>query len=112
MVRTKRIYEPPAPEDGYRLLVMRLWPRGVRKDVVDAWEPDLGPSRDLLQAFRKGHIEWDTLARHYMDEMAEQQPLLERYQELGRSQTVTLLCSCEDEFRCHRTLLRGLLEQV
>jgi uncharacterized protein YeaO (DUF488 family) len=111
MLRTKRIYEPSAKDDGYRLLVMRLWPRGVRKDSVDSWEPNLGPSRDLLQAFQKGHIDWENLARRYLGEMEEQQPLLEHYGELSRSQTLPLLCSCVDELRCHRTLLRGLLEQ-
>jgi uncharacterized protein YeaO (DUF488 family) len=110
VIRTKRIYERPAPEDGFRLLIMRLWPRGVRKDAVDAWEPDLGPSRELLRAYREGRVGWDELARRYVDEMAGRQELLERYRELARAQTVTLLCSCEDETRCHRTLLRGLLE--
>jgi uncharacterized protein YeaO (DUF488 family) len=111
VIHTKRIYEPPAPDDGFRLLVMRLWPRGVRKDAVDAWEPDLGPSRELLSAFRQGRIDWETLSRRYVDEMGERRELMERYRELARSRTITLLCSCADESRCHRTLLRGLLEK-
>ena len=56
MIRTKRIYDPPSPEDGYRLLIMRLWPRGVRKAAVDGWEKDLGPSRELLTSFRAGKL--------------------------------------------------------
>jgi uncharacterized protein YeaO (DUF488 family) len=111
VIRTKRIYDSPSPDDGFRLLVMRLWPRGVRKDTVDAWEPDLGPSRDLLSAFRRGRIEWEELARRYVDEMGGRQELLERYRELARSRTVTLLCSCQDESHCHRTLLRAVLEE-
>jgi uncharacterized protein YeaO (DUF488 family) len=111
MIRTKRVYDSPAPDDGYRLLVMRLWPRGMRKDAVDAWEPDLGPSRELLSAFRGGRIDWESMARRYVDEMAGRKELVERYRELARSRTVTLLCSCKDESHCHRTLLRGLLEQ-
>ena len=43
-LKTKRIYDSPSPEDGYRLLVMRRWPRGIRKQAVDAWERELAPS--------------------------------------------------------------------
>jgi uncharacterized protein YeaO (DUF488 family) len=57
VLRTKRVCEQSAQDDGYRLLVMRRWPRGVRKEAVDAWEPGLGPSRDLRQALRKGRID-------------------------------------------------------
>jgi ribokinase len=110
VIRTKRIYDPPSPEDGYRLLVMRLWPRGIRKDAVDAWEKDLGPSRELLTAFRAGKIAWEDLAVRYREEMSTRGELLERYRDLARRRTLTLLCSCQDEARCHRTLLRAILE--
>jgi uncharacterized protein YeaO (DUF488 family) len=96
------------PEDGFRVLVMRLWPRGVGKHAVDACEPDLGPSRHLLTAFRQGRIHRETLARRYVHEMAGPQELLDRYQEVARSQTVTLLCCCEDESRWHQTLASTL----
>jgi uncharacterized protein YeaO (DUF488 family) len=110
MIRTKRIYDPPSPEDGYRLLVMRLWPRGIRKAAVDGWEKDLGPSRELLTSFRAGKLSWDDLAVRYREEMSARGGLLERYRDLGRRQTLTLLCSCPDEARCHRSLLKEILE--
>ena len=50
--RTKRIYDPASPEDGFRLLTMRLWPRGVSKDKVSDWEKELGPSTELLGDYR------------------------------------------------------------
>jgi len=110
MIRTKRIYDPPSPEDGYRLLVMRLWPRGVTKAAVDGWEKDLGPSRELLTSFRTGKLNWEDLAAGYREEMSAREELLERYRDLGRRQTLTLLCSCQDETRCHRSLLKEILE--
>jgi len=110
VVWTKRIYDPPSPEDGYRLLVMRLWPRGVSKAAVSAWEKDLGPSRDLLMSYRAGRLGWDDLAARYREEVSAREELLARYRELGRRETLTLLCSCQDEARCHRSLLKEILE--
>jgi len=110
VIRTKRIYDPPSPEDGYRLLVMRMWPRGVVKAAVDAWEKDLGPSRDLLTSFRAGQLGWEELATRYREEMSGRGGLLASYRDLARRQTITLLCSCHDEARCHRTLLKEILE--
>jgi len=110
VIRTKRIYDPPSPEEGYRLLVMRLWPRGVARAAVDSWEKDLGHSRELLTSFRAGNVSWEGLAARYREEMSARGELLARYRDLARRQTITLLCSCQDEARCHRTLLREILE--
>jgi uncharacterized protein YeaO (DUF488 family) len=112
MIRTKRIYDPPSPEDGYRLLVMRLWPRGVTKAAVDGWEKDLGPSRELLTSFRAGKLSWEELAARYREEMSAREELLGRYRDLARRQTLTLLCSCQNEARCHRSLLKEILESA
>jgi uncharacterized protein YeaO (DUF488 family) len=110
VVRIKCIYDRPSPDDGYRLLVMRLWPRGIRKAAVDSWEKDLGPSRELLKSFQTGQLSWDDLAVRYREEMSARQELLESYRDLGRRQTLTLLCSCADEAHCHRSLLKEILE--
>ena len=112
MIRTKRIYNPPSPEDGYRLLVMRLWPRGVARAAVDSWEKDLGPSRELLTSFRAGNVSWEGLAARYREEMSARGELLARYRDLARRQTITLLCSCQDEACCHRSLLKEILEEA
>ena len=112
-IRTKRIYEPWSPDDGHRLLVMRVWPRGVRKDRVDAWDRALAPSRELLTDLRSGAIDWTAFVIRFEQEMADgEEPaaalasLLER----ARSQTVTLLCWEADGARCHRTLLKALVD--
>ena len=111
-IRTKRIYEPPSPDDGFRLLVMRYWPRGIAKTKVDAWEPALAPSRGLLASFRSGSVAWETFAARYTQEVQESaaaQAALETLRGRARSGTVTILCGCADEARCHRSLLRQLV---
>jgi uncharacterized protein YeaO (DUF488 family) len=108
-VRTKRIHDPAAPSDGFRLLVMRLWPRGIRKSLVSAWEKELGPSPDLLRGFRAGKMSWGEFARRYRREMARKPDLIHTWSERARRETITLLCTCKDESRCHRSLLGAIL---
>jgi uncharacterized protein YeaO (DUF488 family) len=110
-VRTGRIYDKPSAKDGYRLLIMRLWPRGVRKDAIDEWQKELGPSRELLDGFLHGGVGWAEYSRRYRAEMRDKPELLDAVGKLSRRRTVTLLCGCADESRCHRTLLREMLEQ-
>ena len=121
-VRTKRWNDPRDPEDGFRLLVCRIRPRGVAKakETWDAWWPDLGPSRSLLDAFHgKGDggapLPWEEYVPRYLEEMQGAGQRW-RIRDLGRrvaaGETITLLCSsaCTDPARCHRTLLTALIE--
>ena len=110
MIKTKRIYEPADPADGHRLLIMRRWPRGIRKTAVDSWEPNLGPSLPLLTDHRQGKIDWPAFARLYRREMANRPEVLAKAAALAQAGDVTLLCGCHDETRCHRTLLKDILE--
>jgi uncharacterized protein YeaO (DUF488 family) len=119
MVRTKRWNDPAEPDDGFRLLVCRIRPRGVSKqnETWDDWWPDLGPSRALLDDFhgkQRAAIAWDEYVPRYLDEMHGAAQLW-RIRDLARrvagGATVTLLCSsaCTDQARCHRTLLASLI---
>ncbi|MBI3725761.1 DUF488 family protein [bacterium] len=109
-ILTKMVKEPRAPEDGTRLLVMRLWPRGVKKAHVDAWERDLAPSVELMRGFLKGRIPWAAYRKRYVAEVREREEKLEEIRRRSsEGETITLLCWCHDETRCHRSLLRGLL---
>jgi uncharacterized protein YeaO (DUF488 family) len=119
-VRMRRWNDRRLPGDGLRLLICRYRPRGVRKEdeTWDAWEPDLGPSKDLhADAYGKRgrEIGWDEYRARYLAEMKRQGAkiavLAERVQ---KGETITLLCSsaCEDDERCHRSLLRKLLEEA
>lgn len=109
--RSGRIYDPSSPDDGVRLLTMRLWPRGIRKDRVTCWEKELGPSAELLGGFRRGEVAWEEFERRYVEEMRAKPDLLATWMERGREEDVTLLCGCKDESRCHRLLLKKLLQR-
>ncbi len=107
----KRVYDPPSPEDGARVLIMRLWPRGIRKDRVDVWLKELGPVVPLLRAFLDGKLGWAGYRRRYRKglERPEAQEALAAVRTLARRGPVMLLCGCADAARCHRSLLRAYL---
>ena len=109
---TKRVYEAASRADGARVLVMRLWPRGITKARVDVWLRALGPSLPLLRAFRGGRIGWAEYRRRYRAELRHRPDAREGLDEVRRRLRrgrVTLLCGCPDEARCHRGLLKSHL---
>jgi uncharacterized protein YeaO (DUF488 family) len=110
-IRLKRAYDDASPEDGRRVLVTRLWLRGFKKERADLWLKDAGPSRELLDAFHSG-LAWAEYAQRYRAEMAARPEVLARLRELASEGTVTLMCSCHDEERCHRSLLREVLVET
>ena len=96
MVKTKSIYEPPATSDGYRVLVMHYWPRGVAKDKVDVWERQLGTPPELIKQWKAKEIGWPQFRRAYLQAMKNQQEKIAALAARARGQTVTLLCSCKE----------------
>lgn len=113
-LRAKRIYENAEPDDGYRLLVMRLWPRGIHKEHVDAWERQLAPTRNLLTDYRSHVIDWAEYERRYLHEMTSYSDSIRALSALRwriSQGNVTILCSCKDEMHCHRTLLSQLVQK-
>jgi uncharacterized protein YeaO (DUF488 family) len=119
-IRTKRWNDPVAEDDGFRLLVCRYRPRGVRKadETWDAWWKDLGPSRELHAAlFGKSGppLGFAEFRPRYLAEMkAQGERIAELAERVAAGETITLLCSshCVDPARCHRTLLAGLVEKA
>lgn len=112
-LRTKRVYDDASPDDGYRLLVMRYWPRGISKEDTSDWERSLAPSPQLLKQFQSQAITWEQYAKGYLGEISaneEAQVQLRVIRTLAGNRTVTLMCGCKDETRCHRTLLKALVE--
>ncbi len=107
----KRIYEPPSQDDGYRVLSTRYWPRGVPKSAVDEYNTKTAPSRALLHEFKHEGLSWEDYVPRYFDEMSRPEAMTEivRFAKLAESRTITLICICEDEQRCHRSLLRQLI---
>jgi uncharacterized protein YeaO (DUF488 family) len=110
-VRTKRIYEPSERVDGTRVLVMRLWPRGIRKERVDLWLKNLGAELTLLREYRAGKLRWSDYRKRYLAGLKspEAQAALTEVRHLMKRGRVTLLCACHDESRCHRGILKQLL---
>ena len=110
-VATKRVYQPAAPSDGVRVLVMRLWPRGIRKSQVDLWLRDLGAEIGNLRLWHAGRLSWPELRRRYLAGLRRPpaSEALATLRALARRLRVTLLCSCADPARCHRTILAGVL---
>jgi len=110
-VRLKRIYEPKSPDDGCRILITRYWPRGASKEAVDEYVPALAPSRELLQAYREGILDWPRYRLQYLKEMQGERARaqIHRLAKLARSEVITVMCVCADEDHCHRSLLRELI---
>jgi uncharacterized protein YeaO (DUF488 family) len=112
-IAAKRIYEPAVAADGTRVLTMRYWPRGIRKEKVDVWLRELGPVIPLLRAFLDEEITWAQYVPRYLAGLRrpEAQAALAEIRRLARQGRVTLLCGCADARQCHRTLLqRHLLD--
>jgi uncharacterized protein YeaO (DUF488 family) len=97
-VRTKRVYEPAAPADGYRILVDRLWPRGVTHEevAIDEWVPDLGPSRELRRWFGHDPDRFDEFRRRYTLELATKKANLADLRRRARARALTLVYSARD----------------
>ncbi len=117
-IKLKRWNDPAEADDGFRLLICRYRPRGVRKEdeTWDAWCKDLAPSKELHADYygKNGDpIDWNTYRRRYLGEMKSQGEYIDELASLvEEGKTITLLCSsaCVDAGRCHRTLLQGLIE--
>ncbi len=112
---TKRVYEPAVAGDGTRVLVMRYWPRGIRREKVDLWLRELAPVIPLLRSFLDGKITWVQYRPRYRAGLKrpEAQQALAEVRRLAQQGRVTLLCGCPDPQRCHRTLLHEhLLDSV
>jgi uncharacterized protein YeaO (DUF488 family) len=97
-IRLKRAYEPPSAEDGYRVLVDRLWPRGVSKQQVklDEWEKELAPSSELREWFGHEPGRFAEFRRRYIDELRANAPRLRELRQRATTGTLTLVYSAHD----------------
>ncbi|MFL5243526.1 MAG: DUF488 domain-containing protein [Gemmataceae bacterium] len=119
MIKTKRWNDPKERNDGFRLLVCRYRPRALPKkdETWDAWWKDLGPSKELHADVYGKHgdpIAWSEFRRRYLKEMHDKQERISALaQRVRAAETITLLCSssCTDPRRCHRSLLKELIEK-
>ena len=110
MFRLKRVYETPSPGDGTRVLVERLWPRGLTKDEakVDLWLKEIAPSAELRKWFGHDADRWEEFKRRYTEELEENPDPVKQLKQLGRK-TVTLIYAARDEEHNSAVVLKGFL---
>jgi uncharacterized protein YeaO (DUF488 family) len=97
-IRLKRAYDPPDSSDGYRLLIDRLWPRGISREraALDCWQKDLAPSKQLRQWFGHQPRRFEEFRRRYLDELRSQRPLIAALRRRARDGTLTLVYAAHD----------------
>lgn len=110
-IRLKRAYESASPGDGTRILIDRLWPRGVAKTeaALDLWEKELAPSTELRQWFNHAPDRWNEFQVRYADELHQHADALARIRALAREGTVTLVYAAKDEHHNDAVALRAVL---
>jgi uncharacterized protein YeaO (DUF488 family) len=113
MIKLKRIYESPKPQpgDGKRVLIDRLWPRGLRKDevVIDEWMKDLAPSTSLRKWFAHDPAKWQEFKKRYRQELKEKTETLEKIRTEAKHGDVTILYSAKDTEHSNATALKEFL---
>ena len=108
MIKVKRIYDPPEPDDGFRVLVDRLWPRGIRKDQCDLWLKEAAPSSELRRWYDHEPAKWAEFCQRYRAELHEHPDAVALLRDKARG-TVTLLYAARERERNNAVALKALL---
>lgn len=113
-IRLKRIYDEPAQEDGFRVLVDRVWPRGVSKKAaaIDFWAQDLAPSTELRKWFNHDLKKWDDFRKRYREELDSHAAELGELIVLSGRSPITLLFAARDTEHNQAVVLKEALEKV
>lgn len=110
--RTKRVHDPAAPADGRRVLVDRVWPRGLKKAdaVIDEWRREVAPSSELRRWFGHDPARWDEFVRRYHAELDARPECAQPLLDAGRRETVTLCFGARDREHNNAVALKSWLE--
>jgi uncharacterized protein YeaO (DUF488 family) len=110
-INIKRVYEPPSPEDGYRLLVDRMWPRGLsrRRAALDGWARDLAPSDELRRWYGHAPERFDEFARRYRSELESNRPEINALGQLAAAGQLTLVFAARDSEHSNAAVLVEVL---
>jgi len=114
MIKLKRVYEEASSDDGFRVLVDRLWPRGVSREKakLDLWLKDIAPSEELRKWFAHDPAKWPEFQRKYFCELDENTAATEKLREIiSREKSVTLLFAAKDETHNNAVALKNYLEK-
>lgn len=111
-IHIKRIYEPATAKDGYRILVDRLWPRGMKKEdaQIDKWLKEVAPSTELRQWIHAQPGKWKSFISKYQSELKGSDALKELKDDIKKHKTVTLLYAAKDEEQNHAIVLRDFIK--
>lgn len=112
-IQIKRAYEPKESSDGFRILVDRLWPRGIKKEDmhVDTWIKEAAPSNELRKWFNHEPEKWDAFRKKYADELSKSEPFEELSKLVHQHKIVTLVYSAKDELHNQAVVLKEVLEK-
>ncbi|MOA06498.1 hypothetical protein D3C78_1261350 [compost metagenome] len=113
MIQCKRVYDAANEDDGYRILVDRLWPRGIKKSdlAYDEWCKTLSPSSALRKAFHSETIDFISFSQAYQHELAQHEGEGQRLAALAKNQTVTLIYAAKNTEQNHALVLADWLRQ-
>lgn len=114
LIKTKRIYEKASNNDGFRILVDRLWPRGMSKSLarVDLWLKDIAPSNKTRKSFSHDQDKWVEFKKNYNNELRDRKELVARLSDLEREKgTITLLYSAKDTEHNNAVFLKEYLQK-
>jgi uncharacterized protein YeaO (DUF488 family) len=113
-IKLKRIYEKSNEADGLRVLIDRLWPRGVSKEEakIDVWLKDLAPSTELRKWYGHEHKKWDAFKKRYADELASKAKQVEEFLDSIKLETITLVFSSKEEELNNATFFKEYLEKL
>ncbi len=114
MIQLKRVYEKPSRKDGLRILVDRLWPRGLTKEsaAVKLWLKDLAPSAELRKWFGHDPAKWKQFQARYRKELREKKGALDLLKQKSEAHTVTLVYGARDEEHNEALVLKSVLEGI
>lgn len=112
-MRLKRAYEPPSPDDGQRVLVERLWPRGLTKSraKIDAWLKGVAPSHELRKWYNHDPAKWPEFKRRYLFELRSRREELAELNKILKNGPLTLVYAARDEERNSARVLKELIER-
>lgn len=113
-IKIKRIYEIPLPEDGVRILVDRLWPRGIKKEraTINYWYKEITPSTDLRKWFGHKEENFNEFANLYKEELKYQIETLKRIKQMSFDKPVTLIYAAKDPKINHAIILKKVIDEI
>jgi uncharacterized protein YeaO (DUF488 family) len=111
VIKLKRIYDPPEKDDGVRVLVDRLWPRGIKRELVDLWLKDVAPSDELRRWFNHEPEKWEEFKRKYHEELNKNPKVKVLLELVKKSDNVTLLYSAKSPYN-NAVALKEYLERL